>query len=86
MLPNRTITCGRLQAKMKEIGAKIASRPTRCDRFGIVDEDGTFIQPNYIIALLFDYLVKTRGWKNACQELATTNLINAIADTQGAAL
>ena len=48
------------------------------DRFGIVDEDGTFIQPNYIIALLFDYLVETRGWKNGvAKTVATTNLINA---------
>jgi phosphoglucomutase len=50
------------------------------DRFGIVDEDGTFFQPNYIIALLFDYLVKSRGWKNGvAKSVATTNLINALA-------
>jgi phosphoglucomutase len=51
------------------------------DRFGIVDQDGTFLQPNYIIALLFDYLVETRGWKNGvAKSVATTNLINALAD------
>jgi phosphoglucomutase len=51
------------------------------DRFGIVDEDGTFIQPNYIIALLFDYLVETRGWRNGvAKSVATTNLINALAE------
>jgi len=50
------------------------------DRFGIVDEDGTFFQPNYIIALLFDYLVETRGWKNGVgKSVATTNFINALA-------
>ena len=50
------------------------------DRFGIVDEDGTFLQPNYIIALLFDYLVESRGWKNGVgKSVATTNLINALA-------
>ncbi|HEY1270418.1 MAG TPA: phosphoglucomutase/phosphomannomutase family protein [Terriglobales bacterium] len=50
------------------------------DRFGIVDEDGTFFQPNYIIALLFDYLVETRDWKNGVgKSVATTNLINALA-------
>ncbi len=44
-------------------------------------EDGTFIQPNYIIALLFDYLVETRGWKNGvAKSVATTNLINALAE------
>src|SRR6185369_4693264 len=50
------------------------------DRFGIVDQDGTFIQPNYVIALLFDYLVESRGWKNGVgKSVATTNLINALA-------
>jgi phosphoglucomutase len=45
-----------------------------------VDEDGTFFQPNYIIALLFDYLVESRGWKNGVgKSVATTNLINALA-------
>jgi phosphomannomutase len=46
-----------------------------------VDEDGTFIQPNYIIALLFDYLVETRGWRNGvAKSVATTNLVNALAE------
>src|SRR6266700_828507 len=50
------------------------------DRFGIVDEDGTFLQPNYVIALLFDYLVESRAWKNGVgKSVATTNLINALA-------
>jgi phosphoglucomutase len=51
------------------------------DRFGVIDADGSFIQPNYVIALLFDYLVETRGWRNGvCKSVATTNLINALAD------
>ena len=51
------------------------------DRFGIVDLNGTFIQPNYVIALLFDYLVETRGWRNGvAKSVATTNLINALAE------
>lgn len=50
------------------------------DRFGIVDEDGAFISPNYLIALLFDYLVESRGWKNGvAKSVVTTNLINALA-------
>src|SRR5581483_6367959 len=37
-------------------------------------------QPNYVIALLFDYLVETRGWRNGvAKSVATTNLINALA-------
>ena len=54
-----------LRHKMREIGAGIGiATDGDADRFGIVDEDGTFLQPNYIIALLFDYLVESRGWKN----------------------
>lgn len=57
------------------------------DRFGIVDQDGTFFQPNYIIALLFDYLVESRGWKNGVgKSVATTNLINALANRHKAEL
>ena len=73
---------GECKAKMKETGAKIGiATDGDADRFGIVDEDGTFIQPNYVIALLFDYLVQTRGWKNGvAKSVATTNLVNALAD------
>jgi len=71
-----------LRQKMREIGAGIGiATDGDADRFGIVDEDGTFLQPNYIIALLFDYLVETRGWKNGVgKSVATTNLINALAE------
>jgi len=67
--------------KMRETKAHIAiATDGDADRFGIVDEDGTFVQPNYIIALLFDYLVESRGWKNGvAKSVATTNLINALA-------
>ena len=68
--------------KAKEIGASlIVATDGDADRFGIVDADGTFIQPNYIVALLFDYLVETRGWRNGvAKSVATTNLINALAE------
>jgi phosphoglucomutase len=73
---------GDCKTKMKEIGAALGiATDGDADRFGIVDGDGTFIQPNYIIALLFDYLVETRGWKNGvAKSVATTNLVNALAD------
>ncbi|HVU45081.1 MAG TPA: phosphoglucomutase/phosphomannomutase family protein [Terracidiphilus sp.] len=73
---------GDAKKKMKEIGAAIGiATDGDADRFGVVDEDGTFLQPNYIIALLFDYLVETRGWKNGvAKSVATTNLINALAE------
>ncbi|MGD0914475.1 MAG: phosphoglucomutase/phosphomannomutase family protein [Terracidiphilus sp.] len=73
---------GDAKAKMREIGAALGiATDGDADRFGIVDGDGAFIQPNYIIALLFDYLVETRGWRNGvAKSVATTNLVNALAD------
>lgn len=76
------------RAEMKAMGASIGiATDGDADRFGIVDEDGTFFQPNYIIAVLFDYLVETRGWKNGvAKSVATTNMINALAEYHGVPL
>jgi len=77
-----------LRKKMRETGAQIGiATDGDADRFGIVDADGTFLQPNYVIALLFDYLVESRGWKNGvAKSVATTNLINALAKKHGVEL
>jgi phosphoglucomutase len=77
-----------LRQKMRETGANLGiATDGDADRFGIVDADGTFLQPNYVIALLFDYLVESRGWKNGvAKSVATTNLINAIAKARGVEL
>ncbi len=77
-----------LREKMRATGAQIGiATDGDADRFGIVDSDGTFLQPNYVIALLFDYLVESRGWKNGvAKSVATTNLINAIAKARGVEL
>jgi phosphoglucomutase len=54
------------------------------DRFGIVDGDGTWIQPNLILALVYDYLVQTRRWEMpAARSVATTQLIDAVAKSHG---
>jgi phosphoglucomutase len=54
------------------------------DRFGIVDRDGTWIQPNLILALVYDYLVETRKWKMpAARSVATTQMIDAVAKSHG---
>ena len=70
-----------LRSQMRQTKAHIGiATDGDADRFGIVDEDGTFLQPNYIVALLFDYLVESRGWKNGvAKSVATTNLVNALA-------
>ncbi|PWT86937.1 MAG: phosphoglucomutase [Proteobacteria bacterium] len=54
------------------------------DRFGIIDRDGTWIQPNHILALVYDYLVETRSWKMpAARSVATSQLIDAAARSHG---
>jgi phosphoglucomutase len=54
------------------------------DRFGIVDRDGTWIQPNLILALVYDYLVETRKWKMPpARSVATTQMIDAVAKSHG---
>jgi phosphoglucomutase len=77
-----------MRQQMKATGARIGiATDGDADRFGIVDADGTFIQPNYVLALLFDYLVETRGWKNGvAKSVATTNMVNALAQHHGVEL
>jgi phosphoglucomutase len=54
------------------------------DRFGIVDSDGAWIQPNLVLALVYDYLVESRGWKMpAARSVATSELVDAAAKFHG---
>jgi len=50
------------------------------DRFGIVDEAGTFVHPNIILALLLDYVARGKGWRGGvARSITTTHLIDRIA-------
>jgi phosphoglucomutase len=54
------------------------------DRFGVIDSNGTFITPNQLIALLFDYLVESRKWAGgAARSVATSHLIDRVAKSRG---
>jgi len=54
------------------------------DRFGIIDQDGAWISPNHILALLYDYLLETRGWKlPAARSVATSHMLDAVARFHG---
>ncbi|MFH1459504.1 MAG: phosphoglucomutase/phosphomannomutase family protein [Candidatus Omnitrophota bacterium] len=54
------------------------------DRFGIVDQEGVFLNPNEVFTLLYYYLLKTRcKAKKVARTLATTHMIDAIAKKEG---
>lgn len=54
------------------------------DRFGIIDSDGTYINPNQTLALVLDYICRTRGWKGgAARSIVTTHLVDAVAKKHG---
>jgi phosphoglucomutase len=57
------------------------------DRFGILDADGTWMQPNHILGLLYDYIVETRGWQMpAARSVATSHLMDAVAQFYGTSI
>ncbi|MDR3243832.1 MAG: phosphoglucomutase/phosphomannomutase family protein [Elusimicrobiota bacterium] len=54
------------------------------DRFGIIDSNGEFIQPNQFISILLYHLNKTRGWKGvAARSVMTSHLIDKTAKALG---
>ena len=70
---------------VKDSGAKIGlATDGDADRFGIVDGDGTWIQPNLILALAYDYIVESRGWNlPAARSVASTQMMDAAAKSHG---
>jgi phosphoglucomutase len=51
------------------------------DRFGVVDRGGWYVEPNMIIALLLDYLIRTRNWKGGvARSVASSHLIDRVAE------
>ncbi len=70
---------------VKDAGANIGlATDGDADRFGIIDADGTWIQPNLILALVYDYIVETRGWNlPAARSVATTQMVDAAAKSHG---
>src|SRR5574337_232749 len=50
------------------------------DRFGLVDADGSFLEPNYFLGLLLSHLVRARGWTGGvARSVATSHLVDAVA-------
>ena len=54
------------------------------DRYGILDRGGKFLEPNYFLALLFDYLALERHFPGgAARSVATSHLLDAVAADLG---
>jgi alpha-D-glucose phosphate-specific phosphoglucomutase len=53
-------------------------------RFGVIDRDGSFINPNEVICMLLYYLTEYRNWRGAVARTeATTRMIDRIAEDYG---
>jgi phosphoglucomutase len=54
------------------------------DRFGLIDADGSFLEPNYFLGLLLNHLVTARGWTGGvARSVATSHLVDAVARRLG---
>lgn len=54
------------------------------DRFGVIDRNGAFIEPNHLIAILSDYLAESRGWAlGIARSVATSHLVDRVAESRG---
>ncbi len=74
-----------LSATVRSSGAHLGlSVDGDADRFGVVDSRGDYHEANVTLALLFDYLIRTRGWEGGmARSVATTHLIDRVASYHG---
>ncbi len=57
------------------------------DRFGIVDQDGTWLTPNQVLPLALYHLKKNRGWTGAVvRTVPTSHQVDAVAEMLGVTL
>ncbi|MBI2113585.1 MAG: phosphoglucomutase/phosphomannomutase family protein [candidate division NC10 bacterium] len=70
-----------LASRVVETGADLGlATDGDADRFGLVDADGSFLEPNYFLGLLLHHLVKARGWTGGvARSVATSHLVDAVA-------
>jgi phosphomannomutase len=78
--------------RMAEVSRLIRSRKAQlglgldgdADRFGIVDQDGTWLTPNQILVLALYHLRKNRGWTGAVvRTVPTSHQVDAVAAMLG---
>ena len=67
----------------KKMHLGIACNPD-CDKFGIIDADGTWVSPNEIIPMLLDHIVRNKQKKGrVCRSVITSNLFDQVAKAHG---
>ena len=73
---------------LKEMSRKIKSKKFDlglatdgdADRFGVLDKSGEYIQPNYIIALVYDYVFSEKKIEGGvARSVATSHMVDAVA-------
>jgi len=80
------------EGRMRMIGETVKDRKWMvgiavdgdADRFGIVDDEGDFVKPNEVIALLADHLYRNRGLKGpVARSIATSHALDRVARAFG---
>ncbi len=76
---------GELMASVKSKNNSIGlATDGDADRFGIVDSDGTYLNPNQVISLLMWHLITNRGLKGiAARTVATSHMIDRLGELYG---
>lgn len=72
-----------LMGKAKELNVIGLSTDGDADRFGVVDENGEFYPANYILAILYSYLLETGRTGGVARTVATTHMLDEIAKLAG---
>jgi len=63
----------------KKLDIGIACNPD-CDKFGIIDNEGRWVSPNEISALILEHLVKNKCMTGrVCRSVITSHLLDAVA-------
>ena len=76
-------TLRELACKAKELGVIGLSTDGDADRFGVVDVDGEFYPANYILAILYSYLLELGKRGGVARTVATTHMLDEIARHEG---
>jgi phosphoglucomutase len=74
-----------LAARLKETGAHLGlAVDADADRFGVMDGEGRYCDTNLLLGLLFDHLIRTRGWEGGvARSVATSHLVDKVAAANG---